>query len=276
MVCEAIVQMLRALNTRTGNGFSVLRVCPTIIGTFAYEAERDVLFMAAMWSLVRDGIIVPGQPAGMSNKSYVRPEALDFTHFTVTPFGREMLGRSEVVSPLEAEPYMRSARGRLGNADDSIYTYLAEARKSFSDGNHLSAIVMLGVSTEMFMKWLIGNFLDHLPDSKKPEFEKTRNDLWNRTDKLFDKFIIAIKSHFVPDGLSHDLELQVNAHLDQMQTLIWVNRDDVGHGRQTCRPTACQRKPGNISSAVEHRAGVIDELSSIPVSYTPVPESATP
>jgi hypothetical protein len=187
-VREAVLQMLRQLNTRAGNGIGVLAVCPNITGTFAYESERDVVFMAAMWSLVRDGIIVPGAPAGMSSNNYVTSDLLGFSTFTVTPFGRQLLDNTNVVHPYEADAYMRDARKRLDAADDVIYTYLAEARKSFADGNHLSAIVMLGVSTEMLMKWLIDRFIAHVPEAKRANFEKTRGELWTRTDKLFDSY----------------------------------------------------------------------------------------
>lgn len=230
-VREAILGMMRTLNTRTGNGHGVTEVMPTITGAFAYGTEGDVLFMAAMWSLVRDGIIVAGHPAGMSINNYTPSENFSFNKFTVTPFGREYLNDPGIVHPLESQAYMREARKRLGAADEVIYTYLASAQQGFSDRNYLSAIVMLGVSSEMLMKYLIRRFIEHVPSAKRGSFEKTRTDLWSRTDKLFDSFINAIKAHFQPDGLSHDLELQVLAYLDQLQTLIRVNRDDVGHGR---------------------------------------------
>ena len=126
---------------------------------------------------------------------------------------------------------MHDARKRLGAADEVIDTYFASAQQGFSDRNYLSAIVTLGVSSEMLMKYFYRCFIDDVPPAKRGLFEKTRTDLWKRTDKLFDSFISAIKTHFQPDGLSHDLELQLLAHLDQLQTLIRVNRDDVGHGR---------------------------------------------
>jgi hypothetical protein len=230
-VREAILTMMRGLNVRTGNGHGITEVMPVITGTFVYETERDIVFMSAMWSLVRDGIIVPGSPAGMSLNNYTGSEIFGFQKFTITPFGREYLTNTTVIHPLESAAYMEDARKRLGGADEVVFTYLASARQSFADRNYLSAIVMLGVSSEMLMKWLIARFIEHLPEAKRESFEKTRDRLWARTDKLFDSFITAIKAHFNPDGLTRDLELQVNAHLDQLQTLIRVNRDDVGHGR---------------------------------------------
>ena len=223
--------MLRLLNTSHGSGLSVLQVCPTIRGSVAYEAEKDVVFMAAMWSLVRDGIIVPGRPAGISYYNHTTADVLGFPSFTVTPFGRQVLSSNDVIHPYEANAYMKNARQRLGEADEVIFTYLAESRHSFTDGNQLSASIMLGVSSEMLMKWLLDRFIGHLPAQKQIEYRKTKAQLWKRTDRLFDTFISAIKLHLEPDGFPRDLRFQIDAHLDQVQTLLRVTRDDVGHGR---------------------------------------------
>ncbi|HLI97166.1 MAG TPA: hypothetical protein VKT72_13940 [Candidatus Baltobacteraceae bacterium] len=102
-VREAILDMIASNGYR--GAVSALSVMPEIQGgTWAYEAERDVLFSAALWSLVRDGIIVPGRPAGISSQNYADSGAFSFPMLVLTPYGRSVLGNGAL------DPH-RSARG---------------------------------------------------------------------------------------------------------------------------------------------------------------------
>ena len=186
----------------------------------------DAMKEAAAWTLVRDGIIIPGRSSNVRASGTVGFDS--FPNFRITPYGRALLKSAEP-DPHDREGYLGDARRRLGKADERIYTYLAAANKNFLDRSELSGLVMLGVSAELLMKWLIGRFIDHLPDHKQADFEKTRSDLWMRTDKLFTTFIGAFATHY--SELAPDLQYQADANLDLLQTLIRVNRDDVGHGR---------------------------------------------
>ena len=126
-VRHAILQLLRAKPQYWGknaNGVGVDEIRPQISGSFAYDAEIEVVFYSALWSLVRDGIIVPGQP-GRGYLVRVTGDLHDFKTFTVTPYGRRILANPEVIYPADAAAFIDDARTRLGAADDVIYTYPA-------------------------------------------------------------------------------------------------------------------------------------------------------
>ncbi len=227
---QAVFALMRekVLNWKTGEGIRTQEIRPAINGNFVYEAEREVAFYSVLWGLVRDGVIVPGQPARGYQAQTVVGNLHDFREFTITPYGRAVLSHRDA-DPFDKNAFVADSRARLGDADERIYTYLAEANDDFLHGNYLSAAVMLGVSAELLMKWLINVFIDHVGSTKRPEFKKIRDELWMRTDKLFDKFTNAFEGHY--DELQRDLMFQSSANLDLLQTLIRINRDDVGHGR---------------------------------------------
>lgn len=230
-VRSGILEQLRTKRGtfRTGNGTHVNEIRPKLTGEVLYQAEFEVAFYAGLWTLVNDGIIAPGAPAAGYQGGYVSPDRLAFPIFTLTPFGRAMLHNTEVVDPGDSNRYLDDARARLGIADDVIYTYLAEANKNLRDRSYLSATVMLGVSAELLMKWLIDRFVAHVPASQRGSLELRFSQLRYRTDKLFDAFVNALREHYVE--FPRDLQLQTDAYLDLLQTLIRINRDDVGHGR---------------------------------------------
>jgi hypothetical protein len=79
---------------------------------------------------------------------------------------------------------------------------------------------MLGVSSEMLIQWLIARFLDDLPEPKQAQVRREFAALKFRTDRLFESFIHRLREHFTE--FSRDLQLQTDANLDLLQTLIRV------------------------------------------------------
>jgi len=88
---------------------------------------------------------------------------------------------------------------------------------------------MLGVSAELLMKWLIARFIAHVPERKRGEFERTREQLWMKTERLFTTFVNAFEPHYCE--IDPELRRQAEGNLQMVETLIRINRDDVGHGR---------------------------------------------
>jgi hypothetical protein len=228
---SAILKRLRAqlsLIARGGNAVLLKLIKPAIDG--GDPRSINTAFMAGVWSLVADGIIIPGESSTHARADDFGNEVFRyFNYFSVTPYGVKVLSQTGVVDPHDRESYLTDARARLGDADEVIFTYLAEASKSFADANYLSATVMLGVSAEGLMKWLIARFLEHLPSPQRERHRETMAKLSNRTEKLFTTFVNDLQSHY--EELSPDLKYQAAAYLDQLNSIIRVNRDDVAHGR---------------------------------------------
>lgn len=79
------------------------------------------------------------------------------------------------------------------------------------------------------MKWLIGQYLAHLPPTVAASQKQQLDQLSHRTERLFTQFVKALEPHY--RELNPDLAYQAKAYLDQLNSIIRVNRDDVAHGR---------------------------------------------
>lgn len=92
--------VLNELSTFTliGGENKVEEIRPKLTGATSSPFELDVAFYAALWSLVSDGIIVPGKAAAM-HRNYRGDEDLRFPYFTITPFGREILEKPGASNP---------------------------------------------------------------------------------------------------------------------------------------------------------------------------------
>jgi hypothetical protein len=172
---SAILSMLKeklpVLNEDFPNQVTLNLIRPPMTGANTREANNA--FDAAIWSLVSDGIIVPGTAstvaAGIVNHS---PGAHgSFPYFRVTPLGRKIAKSEEVIDPLDSSKYMKEAKARLPGGDEVIFTYLAEANKNFLDRSYLSATVMLGVSAEGLMHWLMQALLDHVSPADRESYK---------------------------------------------------------------------------------------------------------
>jgi hypothetical protein len=192
--------------------------------------ELDTAFDAAVWSLVADGIIVPGTkstaPAGGIEFT---PTHGAFPYFRVTPLGISICTSGSLADPYDRSQYMQSANDSLPAADEVIFTYLSEANKNFLDRSYLSATVMLGVSAEGLMLWLIKRFLEHVSEARRSRYQEAFSQLRFKTNKLFETFLKLLSNHW--EEIDDDLRFQAQAYLDQLITIIRVNRDDVAHGR---------------------------------------------
>ena len=230
---DAILTKLRERPNlgRTGTGAGVGELRPDFVADGNYQAECEVVFFAAIWSLVRDGIIVPGTPGRSHGVAFDSSDAL-FPMFTLTPFGRAVVDNPATVDPVQSDAYMVEARKRLGVADETIYAYLAEALKTYRHGATLASTVMLGVSAELLMDWLIECLVHrHLPPEAQASAIKKRDGFGFRTGARVEAFIEHILRHLQADDIASDLRTQAESYLGQLSTLIRVNRNDVGHGR---------------------------------------------
>ncbi len=184
-------------------------------------------FYSVLFSLVADGIIVPGNSLGPGFGNEARRH---FPYFSLTSYGRKVLDPKEnPVTPHDAEGYIADAKRRMPDADDTIVEYLVEANQSFQDRRYLSSTVMLGISGEAVMEWTYDAYMAHLPPDRLESFRKSFEQTRLRTERRFTAFRNALDYH--NDEFPPDLWYQVQTYLDSLVAIVKVNRDDVAHRR---------------------------------------------
>ena len=208
---------------------------------WAPAANAD--FYSVLFALVVDGIIVPGSKLAPSHGE--GDSHRYFPYFLVTSYGRKVLDPAQSpVTPHDAESYMAEARRRIPNADDIIITYLVEAVHSFQGRRYLATTVMLGVAGEALMEWLYDAFIAHIPAGKASKFAKDFAQTKLQTERRFTTFRRALDVR--RPEFDEDMWYRVSAHLDSLNAVIKVNRDDVAH-RRAFRADA-QLALGNLTS----------------------------
>jgi hypothetical protein len=205
-----------------------------------YAPAANADFYSVIFALVVDGIIVPGSRLAPDHDSHRY-----FPYFLVTSYGRKVLDPSQnPVTPHDAESYIGEVRRRIPNADDIIITYLVEAVHSFQGRRYLATTVMLGVAGEALMEWLYDAFIAHVPSGNTSKFANDFAQTKLHTERRFTTFRNALNAHRTEfDG---DMWYRVSAHLDVLNSVIKVNRDDVAH-RRAFRADA-QLALGNLTS----------------------------
>jgi hypothetical protein len=189
----------------------------------------NATFIATLWELVAEGIIVPGDATSLREGSGNNET---WPYFTITPHGYEVLtGSGTTTSPHDVTRYLAEAKQRLPNGDDAIALYLAEATRAFTAELYLSSVIMLGVSAEALMEWLIECMRKHLAN-RPTDLTKFNNDLQKtefKTAARFDRLFNEVWAH--AGDLKRDLRSMVEAQLSTVMTLLKTYRDDVAHRR---------------------------------------------
>jgi len=176
------------------------------------DAVREV-----MWSLVIQGIIVPGIDKSSNNAG--------FPFFQITEWGKECLAVGEYV-PYDTGQYMRQLRSDIAALDSTVDCYLIEALNCFRSGTHLSCAVMTGVASERVLLHLRDEIRKALqPDDRKQRFDsdtsgkvikRVYKEIWKRLDPNLER-------------LPENLRASVGTELAGIFELIRKTRNDAGH-----------------------------------------------
>ena len=192
------------------------------------KAAVDALFVSILWDMVAKGIIVPGLSHHVAIIGNNEQKLWPF--FTITPFGVAVLsGDAGTVSPHDSQRYMEEANARIPGADDAIAIYLQEAADAFESRLYLSSAVMLGVSAEALMGWLIKAMRRHLPSDALSRFDKGIQKGERATAAKFSVLLNEIDRH--KSELSRELYARVEPNLSVVINLLKTYRDKVAHGR---------------------------------------------
>jgi len=205
----------RQLENDRGEGFS-----PYI--TFDPRRHNDaevlgVCVIDVFWEFLTQGIVAPG--LNTSNPG--------LPWFHLTHYGRSVLTEGEY-TPHDRDGYLRRLAERVQSVDGTVLAYLAESLETFTRGNLVASMVMLGVAAERVFDLLCESIVPVLQDPKEAATFSALLDRYAmkpKVDWVHDKLRRVYESKPRPAGFPENANLAVTAIYD----LIRSQRNDLGH-----------------------------------------------
>lgn len=182
-----------------------------------------------IWSLIIQGIIVPGVPNQVGNAG--------LPSFTITEWGKKCLSENEYL-PYDASLYIEKLKSEIPTIDSDILLYLKESLCAFRSGVYLSSAVMTGVAAErtlLILRTAVEKALSS--PARKQKFTTSTSD--KPIKRVYDEIWKRIEP--VQEQLAGNLGKEdVKAELSGIFDLIRKTRNDAGHptGRVISRDEA--------------------------------------
>jgi hypothetical protein len=180
------------------------------------ESGDETLLTEVIWSLIIQGILVPG----------INDANPSFPFIRLTEYGRRCVAEDRIL-PHDPDGYLREFQKTVPGVDPTITEYLTEALQCYIHGLNRAAAVMLGGASEQAVLLLIESCMDSVNDSiVKLRFEsdvEKASSIFRKYD-LFEKRFSTIKSR-MPRELSDNVDSQLRGVFD----LIRSSRNDAGH-----------------------------------------------
>jgi hypothetical protein len=184
-------------------------------GQFLTESEKN-LIMEVVWSLITQGILVPGLNDSNQGWPFLR----------LTEYGQRCVAEDRIL-PHDPDGYLRDFRNTVPNADPTVVEYLTESLQCYIHGLHRSAAVMLGGASEQAVLLMIESYGNSIADRNAKQTFQTnfqRAPSIFRRYELFEGKLIGIK-HGLPRTLTDNVDSLLRGVFD----LIRSSRNDAGH-----------------------------------------------
>lgn len=178
--------------------------------------QEKALIVNVVWSLVIQGILVPGSSDG----KYGWP------NLHLTEYGKQCIEEDRVL-PHDPDGFLQDFHRELPNADSTVVEYLTESLQCFIHGLHRSAAVMLGGASEQAVLLLIDSCTDAIADrNAKQTFQSKIEKALSifRKYEVFDQRFSGLKRR-MPRELTDNVDSQMRGVFD----LIRGSRNDAGH-----------------------------------------------
>jgi len=178
------------------------------------------MVLEVFWELARVGVIVPGNSTEGAHAG--------FPWFRLTAYGRRVLETGDYF-PHDKSGFIARLKHRVPNADPTVMAYLDESLQTFSTGNNVAAMVMLGVAAERVFILLCDSLVGALSSTTdKAKFEQVRKGLSMKpkVDWVHDKFQ-RLQQPPRRNGFPDNATLLVTGLYDMIRN----QRNDLGHPR---------------------------------------------
>lgn len=182
-------------------------------------ASFEMAVMDAFWQLVAEGILAPGLNAGARNLPW----------FHVTEYGKKVIAQGEY-QPHDRDGYLQRLSTRNPDVDPTVLAYLEESLETFTRGNRVASMVMLGVAAERVFDLVCESLLASSVMSAKEratlEDHMKRARLKPRLEYVHQK-LTKLQDARTP-GFPESAALMVTAMYD----IIRAQRNHLGHPQE--------------------------------------------
>jgi hypothetical protein len=178
--------------------------------------EEKSLVMEVVWSLIIQGILIPGLNDSNQGWPFLR----------LTEYGRRCVEEDRIL-PHDPDGFLRDFHREVGHADPTIVEYLTESLQCYIHGLYRSAAVMLGGASEQAVLLLIESYTESVADSNaKRAFQVSTGKTQSiyRKYELFEQRFSGLKQQ-MPRELTDNVDSQLRGVFD----LIRASRNDAGH-----------------------------------------------
>lgn len=180
------------------------------------EQGETALIHEVIWSLIIEGILVPGLDDNNPNWPFLR----------LTEFG-ERCSKHNQVLPHDPDGYLKDFEQAIPSVDPIIREYLIEALQCFLRNLNRACAVMLGAASEQAILLLIDSYAGSISDPNKKAQVKTQIEKAPsifRKYEIFDRGFVIIKPQ-LPKPLADNADSLMRGVFD----LIRNSRNDAGH-----------------------------------------------
>lgn len=185
-------------------------------GSQFLERGDSILLIEVIWSLIIQGILVPGLDDSNQGYPFIR----------LTEYGRRCVAENRLL-PHDPDGYLREFQKAVPGVDSTIREYLTESLQCYIHGLYRAAAVMLGGASEQAVLLLIESHAASIADPvAKNRFETEVNKAQSvfRKYELFEKRFDTIKSQ-MPKPLIENADSIIRGIFD----MIRGSRNEAGH-----------------------------------------------
>ena len=182
---------------------------------FLNDPEKS-LIMEIVWSLIIQGILIPGLNDSNQGWPFLR----------LTAYGEKCVEEDRIL-PHDPEGFMRDFCDEIPNADPAIIEYLTESLQCYIHGLYRAAAVMLGGSSEKAVLLLIescGNSIRDPTAKQRFESDVQRTQSIFRKYELFERQLTVVRAR-MPRSVTENVDSLLRGVFD----LIRSSRNDAGH-----------------------------------------------
>ena len=180
------------------------------------ERGDETLFVEVIWSLIIQGILVPGLDDSNQGWPFLR----------LTEYGRQCVEQERLL-PHDPDGYLREFNRAVPGADQTIAEYVTESLQCYIHGLNRAAAVMLGAASEQAILLLIESCGASISDAQQKErfiSEVDKASSIFRKNAVFEKRLAAVRNK-IPGEITDNIDSMVSGIFD----LIRNSRNDAGH-----------------------------------------------
>jgi hypothetical protein len=187
------------------------------------DAGDKALLLEVVWSLIIQGILVPGLDDSNQGYPFIR----------LTEYGKRCVEEDRIL-PHDPDGYLKDFNSAVRGADPVVLEYLTESLQCYIHGLNRAAAVMLGGASEQMILLLIQSYHSSISDpASKAQFEAelAKAPSIFRKFEAFERRLARIRGN-IPRNITENLDSLLRGVFDTVRS----SRNDAGHPASGVQP----------------------------------------